>query len=121
MALLGNQFYPCKLYKRFPNSIEADNVPILFYAELVSEKEKHYSQTIRGMITPGTRFVIRTDSSEIYEYINGNAVRGFIDFQGDVLHIQNISYDMSTQSGLAGGEFSKEHCERNAIKILALE
>lgn len=120
MAILDNQSFPCKFYLRVPNGDETNNLPIFFKAELVGDKEKNYNQTIANMITPSTKIVLRTASPYIYGHRNGKEVKGFVVFQGDVYQVQNISYDEKTQNGLGVGKFSKEHGERNAIKVIFL-
>lgn len=120
MAIINNKNYPCKFYKRAPNSQDATNVPIFFMAELVSDKERAYNQKILNFVTPSTRFVIRTDSRLIYDWNDGQGVRGYVEFQGDIYQVQNIMYDLSTQSGLGAGRFSKQQAEANAIKTMAL-
>lgn len=120
MALLNNQFYICKFYKRIPNETEPDNVPIIFKAELVSDKERTYSQRLQGLFSSNSRIVLRTDSSLIHEWNNGEELRGFVEFQGDLYQVQSIAYDYSVVNSLGAGRFSKKHTQQNAIKVLSL-
>lgn len=120
MAFLGNQFYRCKFYERMPNANDP-SVPFFeFNAEVLGSREKTYSQRISSMITPSTKQVIRTTSELIYEQPNKEEVRGWVEVQGVVYMVERMEYDQTTQSGLGAGRFSKEHNERNAIKILWL-
>jgi len=120
MALLNNQFYDCKYYKRLPNDSDTTNVPLLFKAELVSDKEKQYSQRLQGLFVGNSRVVLRTDSELIYEWNDGEELRGFVEFQGDIYQVQNISYDYAVVNSLGAGRFSKQHTQKNAIKVLSL-
>jgi len=103
-----------------PNSQDTDNLGISFRAELVSDKERAFNQRISNLITPTTRMVLRTDSKMIYDWVDGKGVRGFVELQGDIYQVQAMRFDYATQSGLSAGTFSKEHSERNAVKVLVL-
>ncbi len=121
MALIANKYFTCKLWKRMPDSTtDTANTPIIFKAALISEKERTYNQRISNLFTPQTRQAIITDSKQIYEFNDGESVRGFVELQGDLYQIEKIQFDMVNISSLGGGKFSKEHNERNAIKIITL-
>lgn len=123
MALITNKYFQCKFWKRIPNESTTntvDNEPIHFRAELVSDREKTYSQRLQNLITEQTRLILRTDSKQIYDWQNGEAIRGYVEFQGDIYQVQSITYDYNNQAGIGVGKFSKGHSERNAIKIITL-
>lgn len=120
MAILDNQSYECEYYLRVPNGYEADNLPVFFKAELVSDKEKTYNQSLSALMTPSVRLMLRTASKHIGGFSDGQEVKGYVKFQGDLYQVQSISYDMKSQNGLAVGKFSKAHAEMNAIKVLVL-
>lgn len=121
MALIQNQHFTCKLWKRLPNSTtETDNTPIIFKAELISEQERTFNQRIANLFTPQTKQAIRTDSKQIYDFNDGESIRGYVELQGDTYQIQSIQYDLINPSSLGAGKFSKAHNERNAIKVILL-
>lgn len=120
MALLNNQFFHCKFYKRIPNDSDTTNIPIFFKAELISDKEKQYSQRLQGLFSSNSRVVLRTDSPLIYEWADGQEIRGYVEFQGDIYQVQTIAYDYSVVNSIGAGKFSKKHTQQNALKVLSL-
>jgi len=121
MALLNNQFYHCRFWKRLPNSTtEVQKESIFFKAQLISDKERTFNQKIANLFTPQTKLALRTDSKSIFENEKGDGVRGYVEFQGDIYQIQAISYDQTEPSSLGSGRFSKKHTEKNAIKVITL-
>ena len=120
MALITSPSYECKMFLRTSDGSERrDNTPVIFMAQVVGNKEKAYRQ-IMGFTTPTTRLVLRTDSEDIYSFKQGQGVLAQVEFQGDIYQVQSITYDISNAFGLSAGKFTKEHNERNAIKVLVL-
>lgn len=120
MSLLNGQYYVCKFFFRYPNSIEEQENFITFRAQLVGEKEKINNQRLIGLMTSKTRFVLRTNSKHIYTREDGKEVKGYVEFQGDLYQVEKIGYDLNNQNELGGGRFSKMHTEKNAYKIIAI-
>lgn len=120
MALITAPSYECKMFLRGSNdSSRGDSSPIVFMAQVVGNKEKSYRQ-VMGMITPSVRLVLRTDSPDITATANGQDVLSQVEFQGDIYQVQSVTYDNSNAFGLGAGKFSKEHNERNAVKVIVL-
>lgn len=120
MSLLNGQYYVCKFFARYPNTMEEREEFITFRAQLVGEKEKLMNQRVIGLMTAKTRFVLRTNSKQIYTRQDAKELKGYIEFQGDMYLIERIAYDANNQNELGGGRFSKMHSEKNAFKIITL-
>lgn len=120
MALISNEFYTCRFYPRTPNGTETVGEAPYFKAELISAKDRSYVTKAPNLFTTQTRFALRTDAKIDFENADFKGVRGFIEFQGEIYQIQNISYELTDQSGLGGGRFTKKHTERNAIKLISI-
>lgn len=120
MALITAPSYECKMFLRATNdSGRNSNSPIVFMAQVVGNKEKTYRQ-VMGFMTPNTRLVLRTDSPDIYTSNVGQEILSQVEFQGDIYQVQSVTYDNSNAFGLGAGKFSKEHNERNAVKVIVL-
>ena len=120
MAIITAPSYECKLFLRTSDSdARKETTPIVFMAQVVGNREKSYKQ-VMGFVTPQTRLVIRTSSPDIYSFRNGQLILGEVEFQGDIYQVQSITYDNSNAFGLSAGKFSREHNERNAIKVITL-
>lgn len=121
MALLSSKSYRCKFYKRLPNqNTETVDEPINFRAEVISDKDKSLGSRIQNLLTPNVRLVIRTDSKLIFDSYEGEIVKGYVEFQGDLYQVQSVSYELNHHASLSAGRFSKAHTEKNAIKVLVL-
>lgn len=120
MALISNEYFTCRFYPRTPNGIETTGEAPYFKAELISAKDRSYIAKAPNLFTSQTRFVLRTDAKIDFENADFKGVRGFVEFQGEIYQIQNISYEYQDQSGLGGGRFTKKHTERNAIKLISV-
>jgi hypothetical protein len=120
MALIANEFHLCRFYARTPNGIETTSEAPYFKAELISAKDRSYIAKAPNLFTTQTKFVLRTDAKIDFENLDFKGVRGFIEFQGDIYQIQNISYELSDQSGIGAGRFTKRHTERNAVKLISV-
>lgn len=121
MALINNKYFQCKFWKRLPNqATETVEEPIYFRAELISDKDKTLSSKFQNFFSPDVRIVLRTDSKLIFDSYEGEIVKGYVEFQGDIFQIKSISYDLVNHAGIGGNRFSKKHTEKNAIKVLVL-
>jgi hypothetical protein len=56
----------------------------------------------------------------IFDSYEGEIVKGYVEFQGDIYQVQTVSYDFNHNASLEAGRFSKAHTEKNAIKVLVL-
>ncbi|NCA95551.1 MAG: hypothetical protein EOM74_01075 [Methanomicrobia archaeon] len=120
MAILNNQSFECKLYKRVPNSAEAQETGIIFYAELISNNEISQSPKLTNLRVQNARFMLRTSSTNVWDFSDGKLEKGYVLFQGGIYQIQTIEFDYNQAASFGAGRFSKEYAERNAIKILVL-
>lgn len=123
MALLSNQYYTCYFFKRNPNSDDKTNIPIVFRAEIISEKDISRSSILTNSFQKEYRLVLRTDSKDIYDFREkdkGDAIYGWVRFQGDDFICESMQIDSNVPNSLQARRFSRAHNEKNAVKILRL-
>jgi hypothetical protein len=120
MALITNEFHLCRFYPRTFNGTETVAEAPYFKAELITAKDRSYVVKAPNLFTTQTKFVLRTDAKIDFENADFKGVRGYVQFQGEIYQIQNISYELNDQSGLGAGRFSKKHTERNAVKLISV-
>lgn len=120
MALVNGQRVQCVLKKRNTNDDTMVGAPIYFDAVVQSDVGKRTNR-YGGIYANTVSLVLRTDSTEIYEYKKDQVILATVEVMGMSLQVQSISYDYRHTSGLGLGRFTSEHNQRNAVKVVVLE